>query len=374
MKMKFQMELLNFREVVTADGSMTVKYTYNAVDYELGVDVKDGNYEFNVPKNVTVSMSVKVTVESNNIKYELKTDADESVTVEDKDVTYNFSVISNGVGSTYDDAVEVVSGSFDTAGNGTLEIKVFNTNKYFMTYVITGSSVFVLDKAYTVTIAGESNGTVPVKGHFDATKIGAGDSNMYVTVSDTVGNEIAKCIVPADKYAVASTANDTVVNVTSADKTSSDIAAGSVYRYAITIVNPNSNLEYANVTASLSDSSVTGWKVFVVDSTGYIIYAGDSTEKFDLNGFSTTALYVMVINTDGSSTAVPKVKVDVTVTDVAGNAVSLKTDSSEITVSGNVASATALEAQTADLSLDSGSVSDGGASNEQRCYRRDNDS
>ena len=72
----------------------------------------------------------------------------------------------------------------------------------------------------------------------------------------------------------------------------------------------------------------------------------------------------MVINTDGSSTAVPKVKVDVTVTDVAGNAVSLKTDSSEITVSGNVASAAALEAQTADLSLDSGSVSDGGASNE----------
>ena len=186
----------------------------------------------------------------------------------------------------------------------------------------------------------------------------------YVTVSDIVGNEVAKCIVPANKYAAASTVNDTVVNVTSADKTSSDIAAGSVYRYAITIVNPNSNLEYANVTASLSDSSVTGWKVFVVDSTGYIIYAGDSTEKFDLNGFSTTTLYVMVINTDGSSTAVPKVKVDVTVTDVAGNAVSLKTDSSEITVSGNVASAAALEAQTADLSLDSGSVSDGGASNE----------
>ncbi|WP_400238631.1 carboxypeptidase regulatory-like domain-containing protein [Methanomethylophilus alvi] len=350
---------------VTADGSMTVRYTYNTVDYELGVDIKDGNYEFNVPKNVTVSMSVnKITVESNNIKYELKTDADESVTVEDKDVTYNFSVISNGVGSTYDDAVEVVSGSFDTAGNGTLEIKVFNTNKYSMTYVITGSSVFVLDKAYTLTIAGESNGTVTVKGHFDATKIGAGDSNMYVTVSDIVGNEVAKCIVPANKYAAASTVNDTVVNVTSADKTSSDIAAGSVYRYAITIVNPNSNLEYANVTASLSDSSVTGWKVFVVDSTGYIIYAGDSTEKFDLNGFSTTTLYVMVINTDGSSTAVPKVKVDVTVTDVAGNAVSLKTDSSEITVSGNVASAAALEAQTADLSLDSGSVSDGGASNE----------
>ena len=49
---------------VTADGSMTVKYTYNTVDYELGVDIKDGNYEFNVPKNVTVSMSVnKITVE-----------------------------------------------------------------------------------------------------------------------------------------------------------------------------------------------------------------------------------------------------------------------------------------------------------------------
>ncbi len=348
---------------VTAVGDMTVTYTYNSANYEISVNIKEGEYEFSVPKNVTVSMTVSVSVESSNIRYTLKTAAAETVEVAESDVTHNFSVVNNDVSSVYGDVVTEVTGTLGTDGTVSLTVNIENVNDYDVTYIITGSPALVLDQAYTLSLVAGASGSVTVTGHFDATTIGAGSTDMYLTVSDTIGTEVATYVVPADLYAKASVDNGTSVDVTSADKASPDSSSGSVYRYAVTIRNSNPYMEKATVAASFVDSSVTDWKIFFTDSTGYIIYA-DGTEPFKLNGFSVTTLYIMLINTDGESSEVPKISVSVTVTDVGDSPVSLSTSSEEIAVTGNVAAASELEAQSASLSTDSASASNGGASAE----------
>lgn len=354
---------------VTAAGDMTVTYTYNSVNYEIAVSIKDGEYEFSVPKNAgTVSMTASVSAESDNVKYTLATAAAETVDVAESDVTHNFSVINSGVGSTYGDIVTGVAGTLGTDGIVSLTVNIANVNDYAVTYIITGSSALVLDQVYTVSLsksgdAGDSK-SVDITGHFDVTTVGAGSTEMYVTVSDTIGNEVATYVIPASLYDAVSADNGTSVDVTSADKASPDSSSGSVYKYAITIRNSNQYMEKATVEASFVDSSVADWNIFVTDGTGYIVYAATGTEAFTLNGFSTTTLYVMVINTDGESSEVPKVSLSVTVTKNDGTAVTLTTSSSEISVAGNVATVSELEAQSANLSTDSASASDGGASAE----------
>ncbi len=350
-------------------GTMEVEYTYNSESYTFYKDVTDGEYEFEVPENVgTVTMRVNGLVYENDGKiYTFDTDADKTVNVADKDVTCNFSVVTSAAEYDWGDDVYVhydnVTGSFKSDGSGEMTFTITNNSDFYLTYLIKGSSAFVLDQTYALSIVPGYDGTVTVKGHFDAATVGAGSEDMYVCITDTAGNEVADIIVPADCYERSGDDLGTKVNVTSADGASADIAAGSAYKYAVTFANSNLWAEMASVTAEFVSSS-DDWTVCWTDSDGYMVFSGLSNGPFLLKGYSTTTVYVTVINTDGQSTAVPDVKFSISVTDLNGADSALSTDSAGLTVSGKTVSAADLKAQKADLSLDSGSVSDGGASDE----------
>ncbi len=350
-------------------GTMETEYTFNSNSYTFYVDVSDGEYEFEVPENVgTVTMRVGGLEYENDGKiYTFDTDADKTVEVADKDVTCNFSVVTTDAVYDWGDDVSVdyddIDGSFKSDGSGEMTFTITNNSDFYLTYLIKGSSAFVLDETYALSIVPGYTGTVTVKGHFDAATVGAGSEDMYVCITDTAGNEVADIIVPADCYERSGDDSGTNVNVTSADGASADIAAGSVYKYAVTFANSNLWAEMATVTAEFVGSAAD-WTVCWTDSEGYMVFSGLSNGPFLLKGYSTTTVYVAVINTDGQSSNVPNVRFDISVEDLDGNTVALSTDCSELTVSGSTVSAADLKAQKADLSLDSGSVSDGGASDE----------
>ena len=110
---------------------------------------------------------------------------------------------------------------------------------------------------------------------------------------------------------------------------------GYTYKYAITIVNPDSFVKLAKITATIDAAD---WTVTIINSAGTLTYA--SGTQFEVNGFATTTIYVMLICSDGKSTSVPGVSLSVVLTDKDGGIQTMTTSSSGLTVIGNTATGT----------------------------------
>lgn len=348
-------ETVRITGFVGVDAEADITATFG--ETKLYSTASSGEYDITVPvgQDVTVEAVVDHEDEDANLTYKLKGSAtitadaiSEWIADSDNDgkrdngddpLIYNFSVLSDGENPTQTKTTVTGSEAAFAAGEGKVMISVKNTSETSRSYVVSGSSQFVLDQVYTLNVGARSTGTVEVSGHYNPAAVGAGSDDMSVTVSNITGSEVGKYVIPADAY---TDTDSKEVKVLSAgeDGASNDSSSGATYKYAVTIV--NDSIAAKNVTVNATGVT-DGWKAFVTDSTGYLIY--DLGGEFTADGLATTTVYVMLVNTDGDPAEGEKDTVP----------------SLTITVSGDVSATKDVQPQKADLSMTSGSASNGGA-------------
>ena len=329
---------------VVADGTLTVSYG-SVVMY---VDIKSGEFEFDVPTNVSLSLSASVSQTVSGIVYEYVGSTNLASEGVIDGARVNFSVIT----SSYEPKVEELSGSGEkfVDGVGSFMLSIKNTGSYANTYIITGGSAWNLDKTYTLVVDGKSTGTILITGYYDKSVIGAGNENLSVSVSDISGKSVGSYVLVGDGFSKVNSTT-TYVDVSGTDDAKADSISTYEYLYAVTITNNDCYLKNATISVSLSGLS-SGW-MFVISNEGQTqIYNNGSS--FAVNGYGATTIYVKVMNENGSSKSVPGISVTVTVT---GETVG--TNSTSVNASGSTATA---KLSAASAEMDSSNMSASGSS------------
>jgi hypothetical protein len=303
-----------------ADGEL--KVSYGSVNIEF--PISQGSFTFEAPTGVSLLLTAEVTKIINGIEYKYsgtRTVAAASVKDEAK---INVPVLTVSSDST----VGLSGSAFAfTGGHGTFALSIKNTGEYKNTYVVVSGSGYILDKTYTIVIEAGATGTVNVSGRYDPTTTGAGSSDLSVAIRALTGEAVG--IYTVDGSAIVPTGTtDTYVDVAGTEDAGSDADNGHEYLYAVTVTNNDNYQKTVTVNATIVGAS-DNWTIVISDKIGGNIQANGTT--FKVTGYGSTVIYVKLMSKDGSSTNIPGLNITVT----APNAV--KTNSSAVSVAGNVA-------------------------------------
>lgn len=329
---------------VAGSGTVTVTYTdSNSKSVSVPFTVTSGAYTLTVPAGFDLTLKAALTQTVSNVVYSYTGTATIAAAADIDGAKCNFSVLADSSASSYTN----LSGSdyVFADGAGKLKVTISNTGSLAVTYLLSAGSAWTLDQNYVLTVAAGSTASLDIAGHYNSRLIGAGNANLTVVVTTVDGTSVGSFLVPASAFAVNTDSGKTTIDIAGgSDKASADAVNGYTYKYAITIVNPDSYLKLAKVTATIDAAD---WTVTIINSAGTLTYA--SGAQFEVNGFATTTIYVMLICADGSSTSVPGVSLSVVLTDKNGGTQTMTTTSSGLTVSGNTATGT-LAAESAKMS------------------------
>ncbi len=305
---------------VAEDGSITMSYD----DVSIAFSVTSGEFKITVPKGQAMKLTAEVTQE-NSTYDEITYTYTSTVNLLSSAVVDGTVVnMASTTSSVEDDTVLSGSDCSFSDGVGSFVLAIENDGTSTNTYIITGGDAWVLYQTYTLTVAAGSTGHVTIYGFYDADSVGAGNSGLYVTVTDVSGNSIGNYVLDGSGF--SGTSSDTYVDVSGTDGASDDAVTTYEYLYAVTITNNDCFMKTATITAT-TDS---GWTIVITDGDQYLIY--ESGSSFDVMGYTTTTIYVKVICSDGTSTDVPDVNITVSM-----SGVTLKTNSSDVSISGSTA-------------------------------------
>ncbi|MBO4502288.1 MAG: hypothetical protein J5707_01350, partial [Candidatus Methanomethylophilus sp.] len=177
------------------------------------------------------------------------------------------------------------------------------------TYFVDGGSGFTLDQTYTKTIYADELhpvDTIVVHGYFSAAAIGAGNSNMTVTVTKLGDSDSTTLVVPETFYTGGATGSVTVT--TAADGDAKDSLNGFGYKYVMAFKNENSaakQIIFDKAHCVIGGTDADKWTLAFVDESGYLVDAA----TYYIDGLTTTNLYAMLIDTNGAGLAVPSLTV-----------------------------------------------------------------
>lgn len=324
-----------------ADGKL--KVSYGSVNLEF--EINGGAFEFDIPTGTALNLTAEVSKEINGITYKYSGTTTVAAGDVKKETKVHFPVLTASSAS----AVGLTGSAFTFAGGqGTFTLSIKNDGDYRNTYIVTSGPGYILDKTYTIVIEAGATGNVNVSGRYDPAITGAGSSDLAVHVRVLTGETVGTYVIDGSAITPAGT-TDTYVNVAGADDAGNDAVTGYEYLYAVTVKNNDNYQKTVTVNASLVGAS-GDWTLVISDKDGGNIQSNGTT--FKVAGYSSTVIYVKIMSKNGASTDVPSLNVTVT----APNTV--KTDSSSVSVSGNVATAT-LSTKIAEIeSSDSSAVGD----------------
>ena len=306
---------------VVADGTVTVTYGAVAMPFK----VSSGVFELTLPKGQAMALSVSVSQTDkafNNTTYVYESSRTlVSAAVVDGAVVNMASTTA----SQESDTVLEGSGANFSGGVGSFVLKVTNKGSFANTYVVTGGSAWVLQRTYTLNVAGGSSGTLVVEGFYDAANVGAGNPGLSVDVTDISGNTVGSYVL--DGTGFHGTATPTAIGVAGDPGASNDAMSTYEYLYALTFTNGDAQMKKAKVTAAAAGS---GWTVVVSDGDQHTILV--SGGSFDIKGLTDTVIYVKVMSADGSSTDIPDVSVSIDI-DGTTETMTLRPDSVSVDTS-----------------------------------------
>lgn len=340
-----------------ADGTLTVTYTNSANRLvSIPFEISDGTYSAVVPVGYALTLTADVSQTVSHMVYNYTGTTLVTAAANVDGAVVNFSVLTDSnVTSEYTDInYSFVGDQHFADGRGSLTVIVTNNGVLGVTYVITAGDAWVLDQNYVLTVAGGATESIVISGYYNSYLIGADNANLTVVVSTADGTEVGSFAVPGKAFTVTPDKNAVQIDVAGGtDDAASDAVNGYAYKYAITFDNTNSYLKLATVSAQLT-SADADWSVYLIDADG--AWIKESGGVFNLAGYATTTVYVMLICADGEASSVPGITVTATVAAIDGSAETLETSSSALTVTDNQASGT-LTAVTAAVDQ-----TDGGAS------------
>lgn len=278
----------------------------------LTAEIEDGVYEFTLPKDVgDVTFVVDVETDIGDSTYSYT--GTETVAIADENKTFNFEVDGNGTLVHEDDAVVLTADSMTLTAEGfTFNINVEHPEAMKKTYVVKAEGPWKLSKPTTILVDGLT-GTLAVSGTVDASKVGDGNRDMKVSISDLSGTSVASCKVPDGFVAAKSDVNDVYISIAGQEGASPDAANSYEYMYAVTLKNDANYI----MKAKLAVSEVPpGWVWKVSDSDGILL--GDETAEIPVPGYDVTTVYVKLMKQDGAAEAIPSPAIEVTVTSDSG--------------------------------------------------------
>jgi len=320
---------------VAGSGTITVSYTdANGKAVSVPFTVTSGAYTLTVPAGFDLTLKAVLTQTVSNVIYTYSGTTTISATADVDGTKCNYSVLTDSSESSYTN----ISGSGYSFANGIgkLKVTISNTGSLAVTYLLSAGSAWTLDQNYVLTVAAGSTASIDISGHYNSLLIGAGNANLTVVVTTVDSTSVGSFLIPATAFAVNTSIGSTTIDIAGgSDKASADALNGYTYKYAITIVNPDSFVKLAKITATIDAAD---WTVTIINSAGTLTYA--SGTQFEVNGFATTTIYVMLICSDGKSTSVPGVSLSVVLTDKDGGIQTMTTSSSGLTVIGNTATGT----------------------------------
>jgi len=303
-----------------ANGTVEVRYDSVKVPFS----VSNGSFEITVPTGKALSLTADVTITSGTDTYKLHG----STTMTASEVTdgarCNFPVTTSGTDT--DSALSGSNFNFSN-GHGTFQLSVKNNEKFAQTYVVSAGPAWILDTTYTVTVGAESTGNVTVSGTYDATRIGAGNEDLNVSVRSINGTDAGKYVLPGSIFSSSSTTN-MYVDIGGTEGAFADAVNGHEYMFAVTITNNDNYLKSVTLNVTMNGSP-SNWTLVLSDANGREIKNTGGT--YSINAFGATLVYVKVMCRDSSSTTVPTISVAVSASS------NLFTNSSGVTVTGNTA-------------------------------------
>lgn len=297
---------------VGTPGDGTAKITTPGTLEGLFVEVRDGIYEFGLPEgagNITFDVSVETEIGNDTYSYT----GTETVNITDEKKTFNLEVNGNGTLVHEDDDVVLTADTMVLTAEGfQFNINVAQPEAVKKTYVVKAVGPWKLSKPTTITVDGLT-GTGTVNGTVDASKIGDGNTEMKVSISNLAGTAVATCQVPNGYVAPKADVNKVSVMVAGADDASPDAVNDREYMYAVTLKNEANYL----MKVRLGVTNVPAdWAWKVSDSEGRLL--GDGSMEIPVSGYATTTVYVKVMKTDGDVTDIASSTISVTVTSTSG--------------------------------------------------------
>lgn len=298
----------------------------SAFGQTLFTSVSDGAYETEVPGDigtVTISFDVTRTIGSSEYSYagSVNTTIDPTKTniVNAELAGDGTAVVDPDAALTIEVGTSTLAPNADGTFSFTLNVTPSADSTGTKTYVVAAVGPWQLDSSYTVTVDGSTAASVSVdvSGRLDPLKVGDGNPEMKVSLTDLKGATQATCQIPSG-YVVDIPATDNVTVMVATDEGASpDAVNDHEYMYAVTIRNDANYMMYAKLTVT---SVPSGWLYTVSDGDGKLISA-DATTEFPVAGYADTTVYVKLISADGSGTEIPELSIKAEVSPMSGSPV-----------------------------------------------------
>ena len=331
-----------------ADGELKVSYGSVTIPFT----ITNGTFEMIVPTGVALSVTANVSKTVGSVEYNYQGSSSMASSNVKNGAVLNFQVTSTTPTNNSDLSGSAFSFS---GGNGSFTLRIDNEEDFAQTYIVTAGPAWTLNTTYTVNVGPNSSGTQIVSGTYDASKVGAGDPDLYVSVASINGTDAGTYVIPASALTSSGTTN-TFVDIRGVDGAASDAVNGYEYMYAVTITNNDNYMKSLTVDATMVGAP-SNWSLVLANEDGTI--QRNNNTSFEVDGFGSTVIYIKVMCKDGSSTSVPNVSVVVT-----GSGLTLSSNSGGVLVTGNTARFT-LSAQSAEIESTDKSASGDNVYNEK---------
>jgi len=285
---------------VGADANGTLEVRYDGIT--IPFTVTNGSFEMTVPTGKALSLTADVTVKSGTNTFEFQGSTTMAASEVKDGAICNFPVTTSG--SKTDSDLSGSNFSFSN-GHGSFTLSVKNNEKFAQTYVVSAGPAWILDTTYTLTVGAESTGTVTVSGTYDATRIGAGNKDLNVSVKSINGTDAGTYVLPGSIFSSPTTTNMRVEK-SGTPGAFADAVNGHEYMYAVTMTNNDNYLKSVTLNVTMTGAS-SNWTLVLSDANGQEIRGTGGT--YSINAFGTTLIYIKVMCRDSSSTTVPGITV-----------------------------------------------------------------
>jgi asparagine N-glycosylation enzyme membrane subunit Stt3 len=246
-------------------------------------------------------------------------------------------------------------------GSASFSFTVTNNLAKAQTVVLVGGSAWLDIDFYlsgsevkTVTIPASGSVTVNAVAAYDPSKTAQGSDSLSVSISNVNGTTI-QTLTADSSGMVSSGATSTGVDSSLGQDASSDSINGFEYMYALTVTNSDNYTKYFTVSI-LNGSQLAGWYFVLMDGDGKTIVEADSGHRFPVAGYSEATVYIKLMSKTGESHEVPSVQASVSVYDGSDRPLGVVTSSSNVSISGNIATAN-LTASATEMNVGDPSVS-----------------
>lgn len=318
---------------LAADGTVTMSYGTTSVTF----DVKSGVFEVIAPRGQAMTLTADLTQKDDKTTYKYHGTialANEAVV---DGASVRFFSATSGVEK---DTILTGAAEAFANGSGSFTLSIKNNGNHANTYMVKSGPAWVLDKTYIFTVNAGNTGSFPVSGKYDATKVGAGNKDLSVIVSDISGNSIGTYVLNGNGFAKGAS-QPTYIDISGTKDATKDAVSTYEYLYALTFNNKDSHQKTVTFNVTFTDASGK-WKYIISDKDQHVL----SLNPYTVAGHSSTVVYIKLLCSDASSTAVPAISVTAK---IAGE--TFATNSSSVHVAGDTATVS-LTPQSIDLKIE----------------------